>query len=654
MIPRRLVFASLILLSFASLASAQTWTPLVHQPPFQAGTALQLTNGTVMVQQMSSNFGTGQWWMLTPDNTGSYVNGTWSQLASMPGSHAPLYYASAVLPDGRMLLVGGEYNGTAQSETNLGAMYNPAINLWTSIAPPSGITQIGDASSVVLANGTFMLGPCCSQSTEWLFDAFSLTWFPTGSNKADNNSEEGWTLLPNGNVLTVDTQNGTNSEIYNPSTGSWSSAGSTMVALPSNGGMGIVPEVGAAVMRPDGTVFATGGTSNTAIYSSISGGWSVGPTLSSGLNVADGPAALLPNGNVLVDASHFLHAPSQFFEFNGTSLLSVANPPNAPNIPSFVGRMLVLPTGQILFTDQTAQVQIYTSSGTYQSAWQPVITSAPGTLFIGSANNAILGTQFNGLSQGAMYGDDSQAATNYPLVLITNNATGHISYARTHNPSTMAVATGSATVSTQFDVRATIEAGASTLQVVSNGIPSNPVAVTVVQGPSAACPETTCTMVKNAYISHFTGADCTGAEHYYTPYFNSDGIRRSWDGRGFYGTTLSTVTNVSWRGSDGQCHNDWPSGNQLSGFVSIYRDTQFTPVQGAYISHFTDPKCTGQESYYTPYFNSDGIRRSWDGKGSVGTILYTATNKSWRGSNGVCTDSWPSGNTLSGFVHIYR
>ncbi|MGA8307296.1 MAG: hypothetical protein WB723_16600, partial [Candidatus Acidiferrales bacterium] len=62
----------------------------------------------------------------------------------------------------------------------------------------------------------------------------------TGSNKFDVNDEEGWTLLPNGKVLTVDAYvpvgipyipDGTNSEIYNPKTGSWSSAGSTIVQL---------------------------------------------------------------------------------------------------------------------------------------------------------------------------------------------------------------------------------------------------------------------------------------------------------------------------------------------------------------------------------------------------------------------------------------
>jgi hypothetical protein len=43
----------------------------------------------------------------------------------------------------------------------------------------------------------------------------------------------------------------------------------------------------------------------------------------------------------------------------------------------------------------------------------------------------------------------------------------------------MGVATGSATVSTNFDVPAAMESGASTLEVVANGIPSAPVSVTV-------------------------------------------------------------------------------------------------------------------------------------------------------------------------------
>jgi len=64
------------------------------------------------------------------------------------------------------------------------------------------------------------------------------------------------------------------------------------------------------------------------------------------------------------------------------------------------------------------------------------------------------------------------------LVRITNNATGHVFYSRTHDHTSMAVASG-ALVSTHFDVPATEERGPSQLVVVANGIPSAPVAVTV-------------------------------------------------------------------------------------------------------------------------------------------------------------------------------
>jgi hypothetical protein len=43
----------------------------------------------------------------------------------------------------------------------------------------------------------------------------------------------------------------------------------------------------------------------------------------------------------------------------------------------------------------------------------------------------------------------------------------------------MGVATGSLTVSTNFDVPSVIDAGPSTLEVVANGIASTPVSITV-------------------------------------------------------------------------------------------------------------------------------------------------------------------------------
>jgi hypothetical protein len=57
-----------------------TWTPLTHTAPSSVDLMLLLSDGTVMVQRsgISSN-----WYRLTPDIHGSYVNGTWTTLAAM-------------------------------------------------------------------------------------------------------------------------------------------------------------------------------------------------------------------------------------------------------------------------------------------------------------------------------------------------------------------------------------------------------------------------------------------------------------------------------------------------------------------------------------------------------------------------------------------
>jgi hypothetical protein len=137
---------------------------------------------------------------------------------------------------------------------------------------------------------------------------------------------------------------------------------------------------------------------------------------------------------------------------------------------------MVLPTGEVLVGGGTTA--LYTTSGTYQTSWRPAISSSPSSVTRGSTY-PISGTQFNGLSQAASFGDELETATNYPLVRITNNSTHHVFYAKTHDHSTMGVATGSATVSTNFDVPASAETGASILEVVANGIPSVAVNVTV-------------------------------------------------------------------------------------------------------------------------------------------------------------------------------
>ena len=282
------------MIAYAALPanSSSSWHVLPNQPPVLdfidcgPGAPILLTDGTVLVQ----DDGCRDWWKLTPDNTGSYLKGTWTQIESLPPDYSPLYHSTAVLPDGRVIIEGGEYNFLHPAWTNKGAIYDPVANTWTPVAPPSFFgtccgfnhTTIGDAQSVVLADGTYMQANCCTTQAA-LLDTKTLTWTPTGSGKFDINDEEGWTLLPNGHVLTVDAYvflflpTGTNSEIYNPGSGKWHSAGSTLVQLWDSrltcGEKHATQEVGPAILRPDGTVFYTGSNTcgngqsgHTAIY----------------------------------------------------------------------------------------------------------------------------------------------------------------------------------------------------------------------------------------------------------------------------------------------------------------------------------------------------------------------------------------------------
>ena len=146
------------------------------------------------------------------------------------------------------------------------------------------------------------------------------------------------------------------------------------------------------------------------------------------------------------------------------------------------------PPGQILFTDFSSDVEIYTpTTFSWDESWAPNITSCSLVCTIhNSQTNTFSGTGFNGMSQGAAYGDDYQSATNYPLVYVeedpifVNTPRAKIYYCRTHNHSSMGVATGSLPVSTEFDCPNVPTGFTGSLYVIANGIPSPVRLVTVV------------------------------------------------------------------------------------------------------------------------------------------------------------------------------
>jgi len=516
----------LALLLQPAIARAQggTWTTLTAPVRIQDG--MLMMDGSILAEEYASQ--TGNWWRLTPDASGNFLNGTWTLDSHMPIiggiQYAPLYYCSAVLPDGRLVIIGGEYNYQLSNgaftyvtvETTKGAIYDPTTHTWANLPPPTGVSRIGDSMCSVLAigprAGQLALGPN-SGSNMYALNPTTLTWTalaPTG--KTGSDSEEGWTLLPDGTFLDVlaNTTSGTVNltQRYFPNLNQWRSATVSPVPLRDSSSH----ETGAQVMMYNGKVFAAGADRNTgsnAVYtppanqdppSTDMGSWiaappfprkpyatappstnctGTAPNLMCQLDQADGPGAALPNGKVLVIAAPGVFNPDSYafeYDFTNNTLTEVARPANAANKRQYQYHMVLLPTGQVFTSDDSAGVQIYTPDGAPDPAWAPAITSVPHSLKAGHTYS-LSGTQLNGLTEGTYYGDDYSSATNYPIVRITNHASGHVFWGRTHDRDNLKIATDGVTITTAFDAPANLEVGTSDLVVIVNGIPSAPVEI---------------------------------------------------------------------------------------------------------------------------------------------------------------------------------
>jgi hypothetical protein len=155
--------------------------------------------------------------------------------------------------------------------------------------------------------------------------------------------------------------------------GKWIQCGNTPVDLVEDGSS----EIGSAILPPDGRVFAIGATDATCLYTSPNcvnqpGSWTVGPmfpALEPGqqLGAKDAPACLLPDGSVMCVASPINSAgfdgPTYFFEFNPISETLSAG-------KILTTTKLLLPTGQVLFANELNQIEVYTSAGDPDPAWE--------------------------------------------------------------------------------------------------------------------------------------------------------------------------------------------------------------------------------------------------------------------------------------------
>ena len=213
------------------------------------------------------------------------------------GSFAQIhsYGTATLLPNGKVLVTGG-YSAE---------LYDPASRTWT----PTGSlneSRNGGHTATLLANGKVLVaggisGAIFETRSAELYDPATGIWTPTGSLNYGRYSHTA-TLLPDGRVLVAGGFQQSHyrppvplpgAELYDPTTGIWSTTGSLVTARGSH----------TATLLANGKVLVAGGQSifsvaSAELYDPASGIWT--ETGSLGNARYSHTATLLGNGKVLV------------------------------------------------------------------------------------------------------------------------------------------------------------------------------------------------------------------------------------------------------------------------------------------------------------------------------------------------------------------
>ncbi|HEU5118098.1 MAG TPA: kelch repeat-containing protein, partial [Isosphaeraceae bacterium] len=140
-----------------------------------------LSDGSILVQNGSNPPPSASIVKLSPQaNTGSHVNGAWSNIADL--NEARLFFTTAMLPDGRIFAVGGEY----PKFSNTAEIYDPVADAWSYVDPvPTPSTNVFLSGKVSNASNTSPI-TITTSSTGQLQNGMQVTISGVGGNTAAN------------------------------------------------------------------------------------------------------------------------------------------------------------------------------------------------------------------------------------------------------------------------------------------------------------------------------------------------------------------------------------------------------------------------------------------------------------------------------------
>jgi len=232
--------------------STNTWslTAPMNDARFEDFTAVLLPGRKVLVAGGSGS----DFLSLTSAEIYDEATNTWTRTGSMNVARGE--FNTVVLNNGRVLAIGGlteEFAPTATAE-----IYDPVTRVWTLTGSMS--TARADHSAVRLHDGRVLVAGGDSSEEEprftsaEIFDPHTGQWSATGDMTAGRSEVEyASVLLPDGRVLVPGGHTAfqtpvSSSDLYDPRTGTWTSAGSMSVVRAGHSGIVLRGNRGVLVM----------------------------------------------------------------------------------------------------------------------------------------------------------------------------------------------------------------------------------------------------------------------------------------------------------------------------------------------------------------------------------------------------------------------
>ena len=235
--------------------------------------------------------------LLVATSIGALTSGVWTLTGSL--NQARFNHQAVLLNNGKVLVLGGQYQLRHAKIIFLSELYDPSTGTWTASGNTNGAHI--NSTATLLANGKVLAaGGSLASATSELYDPNTGTWSLTG-NMVAGRAYHTATLMASGKVLDAGgcydvcgIYNMSSAELYDPFTGTWSATGSMVAARAQH----------TATLLPSGKVLVAGGISGSdivasaEIYDPATGKWSPAGNMPNGRRFAQ--AALLTTGKVLV------------------------------------------------------------------------------------------------------------------------------------------------------------------------------------------------------------------------------------------------------------------------------------------------------------------------------------------------------------------